>query len=167
MTTINIKYHLVPPSNHRANNLEREIETFRNQFIAGMCSIDKYFHLKLWDRLLQQATISLNVISKSRSLPHISAYTYIFGEFGFNCTPLAPPGTIVVMHNRPKYCASWAPHGENGWYVGPAMEHYRCHKAYIPKTRAERISDTVQFPPKHFICHRYLPWMQLMIPHKI
>ena len=28
------------------------------------------------------------------------------------------------------------------------MEHYRFHKAYLPKTRAERISDTVDFPPK-------------------
>ena len=25
-----------------------------------------------------------------------------------------------------------------------------CHKAYTPKTRAERISDTVEFPPKIF-----------------
>ena len=30
------------------------------------------------------------------------------------------------------------------------MEHYRCHKAQIPSTRAERISDTVEFPPKTF-----------------
>ena len=28
------------------------------------------------------------------------------------------------------------------------MEHYRCHKAYIPKTRVDRISDTVEFFPK-------------------
>ena len=25
------------------------------------------------------------------------------------------------------------------------MEHYRCHKAYIPKIGSERISDTVEF----------------------
>ena len=30
------------------------------------------------------------------------------------------------------------------------MEHYMCHKSYIPKTRAERISDTVEFSPKTF-----------------
>ena len=28
------------------------------------------------------------------------------------------------------------------------MEQVRCHKAYIPKTRAEIISDTVEPPPK-------------------
>ena len=30
------------------------------------------------------------------------------------------------------------------------MGHYICHRAYIPKTRAERISDTVEFLPKQF-----------------
>ena len=30
------------------------------------------------------------------------------------------------------------------------MEHYRFHKAYTPKTRSERISDTVEFLPKQF-----------------
>ena len=52
------------------------------------------------------------------------------------------------MHNRPNDCASWVPHVEYEWYIEPAMEHYRCHKAYTPKTRAERISETVEFPPK-------------------
>ena len=54
------------------------------------------------------------------------------------------------MNNITNYRASWAPHGEDGWYIGPAMEHCRCHKSYIPKTRAERISDTVDFFPKKF-----------------
>ena len=27
-----------------------------------------------------------------------------------------------------------APHGINGWDVGPSMDHYRCHKCYIPTT---------------------------------
>ena len=30
------------------------------------------------------------------------------------------------------------------------MEYYRLHKAYNPKTRSERISDTVEFSPKQF-----------------
>ena len=44
----------------------------------------------------------------------------------------------------------WKPHGEVRWYIRPAMEHYIFHTAYIPKTRAERISDTVEFFPKQF-----------------
>ena len=129
MTTMNIKYQLDPPSNHRENNAEREIQTFKNHFIAGLCSVEKYFHLQLWDRLLQQANISLNLLRQSRTLNHISAYTQIFGEFYFNRTPLSPPVTRSVMHNRPNYRALWAPRGEYGWYIGPAMEHHMFHKA--------------------------------------
>ena len=107
MTSMNIKYQLVPPSNHITNNAEREIQIFKNHFIALLYSVDKYFHLQLRDRILQQATISLNILRKSRTLPHISAYTHIFGEFDFNRTPLAPPGTRVIIHNIPNYRASW------------------------------------------------------------
>ena len=31
--------------------------------------------------------------------------------------------------------------------MGPAMNHYRCYTAYIPKTRTERVTDTVTFIP--------------------
>ena len=79
MMTMTIKYQLVPPSNHRENNSERSIQTFNNHFISGLCIVDKYFHIRLWDRILQQATISLNLLRQSRTLPHISDYTHIFG----------------------------------------------------------------------------------------
>ena len=120
--------------------------------------VEKDFHLWLWDRLLQQAKISLNLLRQSINLPHISDYTHIFGEFDFNHTTLAPPGTIVVIHNRPNDCASWEPHVEYGWYILTAIEHCRCHKVYTPKTRAELISDTVEFPPKTF----HIPQMYSM-----
>ena len=111
---MNIKYQLVPPRNQILNNAERAIQTSKNHFIAGLCSVDKDFHLQLWDRLLQQETISINLIRQSRTLPHISAYTHIFGEFDFNRTPLSPPGTRIVIYNRPNDRAWWAPHGEYG-----------------------------------------------------
>ena len=99
-----------------------------------MCSVYKDFNLQLWDRLLQKAKISLNLFRQSRTFPHISAYNHIFREFDFNRTTLATPGTRLVIRNIPNDGAAWAPHGESGWHIGPAMEHYRFHKAYIPKT---------------------------------
>ena len=57
--------------------------------------------------------------------PKISAYAYLFGEFDFNTTPLAPPGTRVVFHSKPAVRGSWAPNGEDAWYIDPSMEHYR------------------------------------------
>ena len=41
MTSMNIKYQIVPPSNHRANNVDRAIKIFKNNSIAGLCSVEK------------------------------------------------------------------------------------------------------------------------------
>jgi hypothetical protein len=58
-----IDYQLVPPGTHRRNAPERAICTFKNHFIAGHCSsIDKDFPLHLWDCLVEQAVITLNLL---------------------------------------------------------------------------------------------------------
>ena len=44
---MNIKYQMVPPIYHRGGNAERANQTFKNHFIAGICSVDKYFYLQL------------------------------------------------------------------------------------------------------------------------
>jgi hypothetical protein len=49
-----IDYQLVPPGTHHC-----AIRTFKNHFIAGLCSVDKDFPLHLWDRLVEQAVITL------------------------------------------------------------------------------------------------------------
>ena len=71
------------------------------------------------------------------------------GNFDFINTPLAPPGTKVIIHEKPGQQKYWEPHGLEGWYLGPDMEHYRCHTLYVNKTRAENIADTIEFSPKH------------------
>ena len=143
----NVQYQLVPPHTHRRNAAERAIQTFKNHFISGLCSVDKTFPIHLWDRLLPQAVLTLNLLRPSRWNSKLSAYQQIYGNFDFNSTPLAPPGTKVIVHETPDVRSSWAPHGVNGFYIGPSLEHYRCYKCYIPSTRRERDSDTVEFFP--------------------
>ena len=94
-------------------------------------------------QIITAGKISLKLLSQSITLPHISAYTHIFREFDFDRTPLDPPGTKVVIHNKPNDRALWETHAEDGWHIGTEIEQYRCHKSYTPKTRAERILDTV------------------------
>ena len=108
---MDINYQLVLPGNYRAKDAEISIQNFKKHFVAGLCRVEKYSHLQFWDVLLQQATISLNILRKSRIHPHLSSYTHIFGEFDYNRTPFARPGTRIVIHHRPNYRASWAPHG--------------------------------------------------------
>ena len=98
LQTNDTTYQLVPPHSHRRNLAERAIQTWKNHFKAGLASLNPNFPLAEWDRLLHQANITLNLLRASRSNPKISAYTYVFGEFNFLATPLAPPGTKIVTH---------------------------------------------------------------------
>jgi hypothetical protein len=63
---------------------------------------------------------------------------------------LAPPGTRIIAHETPGRRRTWAPHGQDGWYIGPELEHYRCYTVYITKTRSSRVVETVDFFPHRF-----------------
>jgi hypothetical protein len=106
--------------------------------------------MHLWDRILPQAVITLNMLRTSRINPKLLAATHIFGQYDFNSTPLAPPGTRIIAHETPGRRRTWAPHGQDGWYIGPALGHYRCYTVYITKTRSSRIVETVEFFPHKF-----------------
>jgi hypothetical protein len=110
-----IDFQLVPPGIHRRNAAERAIRTFKNHFIAGLCSVDKNFPLHLWDKLLPQAELTLNLFHGSRINPKLSAHAQMHGNFDFNRTPIAPPGIRVLVHVKPHDRTTWSPHGEDGW----------------------------------------------------
>jgi hypothetical protein len=145
-----IDYQLVPPHSHRRNAAERAIQTFKNHFVACICTTDKHFPMHLWDRILPQAITTLNLLRTSRLNPRLSAEEHLNGTFNFNRTPLAPLGTRVVIHEKPTQRRTWAPHGQEGWYIGYAPEHYRCYHIYVTATASTRISDTVEFFPQSF-----------------
>ena len=152
-----LQYQLVPPHTHRRNAAERAIRTFKDHFIAGLSSADENFPVRLWDRLLPQAEITLNLLRNSRTAPSKTAYEAVFGKkFDYNATPLAPPGCKVLVHEKPSQRASWAPHSVQGWYLGPAMEHYRCYRCYVNKsTKRKQSVSPIQssFFPRTRPCH--------------
>ena len=118
MTKKFTSYQLVPPHTYQANAAERAtIQTFKNHFKAGLASLDPQFPVKEWDRILDQAFLTLNLLRAARSNPKLSVYAYLFGSFDFNATPLAPPGTKVIIHSKPGNRASWDANGKEGWYI--------------------------------------------------
>jgi hypothetical protein len=84
---------------------------------------------------------------QSRLNPKVSAYAHIYGHYDFNQAPMAPSDTSVIAHDNPNQRASWDPHGVDGWYLGPAPDHYRCYRVHINKTKSDIIVDTVEFFP--------------------
>jgi hypothetical protein len=146
----NITFQLVPPYSNIRNSAERATRSFKDQLIAGLCSTDKSFPMHLCDRLLPQTVITLNMLRTSRINPKLSAATHIFGQYDFNRAPMEPPGTRIIAHETPSRRRTWAPHGQDGWYIRPELEHYQCYTVYVTKTRGERVVETVDSPPENF-----------------
>ncbi len=146
----NCELQLVPPDTHRRNLAERAIQTFKSHFISVLAGVDPTFPMSLWDRLLPQTVLTLNLQRQAHASPTTSAYEYINGPFDYNKMPLAPLGCKVQIHESTNRRKTWDPRALNGWYLGTSSEHYRCHIIFCQKTRSERISDTV------FFQHRYI-----------
>ena len=144
-----IKWQFVPPNEHRVNAAERAIQTFKNHFIAGLCTTDRNFPSQLWDKLLPQAQNSLNMLRTSRIDPTRSAYEVLEGPHDFNRQPWAPPGCRAVVHEPASTRTSWGPRATDAWYIGPSTDHYRSYEFYVPETRAYRISASAQFFPTY------------------
>jgi hypothetical protein len=91
--------------------------------------------------------MTLNMLRTSQINPNLSAYAQLFGSFDYNKTPLAPLGTNAVIHERPQQRRTFGDHGREGWYIGPAMHHYRHYTIFVTTTRGDRVSNTVAFFP--------------------
>ena len=119
----NETFHLVPPHLHQRNAAERAIQTFKNHFISGMVSTHQDSPLHLWCFLLPQAIVILNLLRTSRINPTLSAHAQLHRLFDFNATPFAPPGTKVIVHIKPIIRKSWAPRGQDGWFIDRDKDH--------------------------------------------
>jgi hypothetical protein len=62
----------------------------------------RFFPMRLWDRILPQATTTLNLLRKSRLNPRLSSEAHLNGTYDLNRTPLAPLGTRVIVHFTPE-----------------------------------------------------------------
>jgi hypothetical protein len=132
-----INFQFVPPYCHRKNAAERAIHSLKDHLIACLCSTDKLFSMYLLDRLLPQAIPTLNMLRTSRINQKISAATHLNLQYEYNRAPMAPPGTMIIALETTNHRRTYHPHGQDGWYIGPALEHHRCYRMYINKTRSE------------------------------
>ena len=158
-----VNFQLVLPHPHRTNTAEQAIQSYKDHLFAGLSSYYPNFPLQLWDHLLHQVTLTLNLLCPSRINPHLLEESQLNGPFNFNRSPLAPPGTKFLVYEDPTNGRTWAPHSFGGWYIGIAIEHCRCYRVYIPATRAERIAQTVHYFLLPALCQETHLLMQLLL----
>jgi hypothetical protein len=78
--------------------------------------------------------------------PAISAYHGIHRQpFDFASHPLAPCGTLIVIHNSVR--ETWDNFGLVGFYLGPSLQTYRSYRCLVQETMKIRISDSIIIYP--------------------
>ena len=146
--TAKVTIEYVPPNNKRTNVAERIIRPWRNHYVAGLLSADPRMPLQVWDAILPQTDITYNHLHPWGPNPMISAYEGFHQQpYDFAAHPIAPLGTHVVIYDSPAQRATWAAHGTDGFYLGPALDHYRCYRVFAHATKEQRISDTLAWFP--------------------
>ena len=136
---------MVFASFHRRNWDGCLIQTVKNHFIAGLCSTDPNLPLNLWCKLVARFVITLNLLRSFWINPKLSAHAQVFGNFDNDCTTMDPPSIKVTLHERPKDRGLWYSHALSGCYIGPSLEHYRCHKIWLPPTNSVWIEQNVSW----------------------
>jgi len=123
-----ITHELVPPGQHRRNQAERVIQTFKFHFISILAGVDNKFPLSLWCNLLEPAelTLTLSLLRQSRVVPNVSAFAHVHGNHDYMRKPFAPIGCVIQTYNKPEDRLSWDTRSEPGFNLGTLMEHHCC-----------------------------------------
>jgi len=79
--TCKFDMELVPPGCHRRNAAEVAIRNFKAHFLSVLAGVADDFPPSLWDRLLPQTEITVNLIRQSNATPNVSAYAHLSGPF--------------------------------------------------------------------------------------
>jgi hypothetical protein len=100
---------------HCRNQAECAIRTFKDHFLAILAGVDSAFPPYLWDLLLPQAELTLNLLRQATINLRISTWEFFQGPFDFNKMPLGPVGFPILIHAKPASHRSWDFHSKNGF----------------------------------------------------
>jgi len=144
-----MKAECTPKDAHHRNTAEKAIQIAKCHLKAILAGCVTSFLMHLWDRLLPQAEIQINLLRPANGNPNVPAHQYLHGTFDYNDTPLHPLGCAVQAFNSLKTRKSWEEHSKDGLYVGTSQKYYRTYDIWIKSTRAVQNCDTVFFKHKH------------------
>ena len=137
-----MEMELVPPGYHCRNTVEVAIMNSKPHFLSVLAGTASDCPPLLWNRLLPQADITVNLLRQSNATPNVSAYAHLSGPFDYNKMPLSQMGCAVQVHETTDKRGTWAYHTVDGWYlsmpadpINPTCVTPRRHTANNSQTR--------------------------------
>ena len=150
---------LVPHCCHRRNAVEVVIQNFKAHFLSVLAGVVDDFPIQLWDRLLPQTEITLNLLRQSNATPTVSAHAHFSGPFDCNKMPLAPMECAAQVYEKTDTRGTLAYHSVDGWYLCTLLDQYRTHVCYMKAANSKRLTNTLQLGYKNIanptITHAY------------
>ena len=140
-----MKLELVPPVCHRCNAAEVAIRNFKAHFLSVLAGTATSSPPVLWDRLLPQAKVTVNLLRQSNATPNVSAFAHLSGPLDYNKMLLEPMGCEAQVHEKTDKRGIGAYHSVDGWNLATSPEHCCTHLCHIKTTDSERFTDTAQF----------------------
>ena len=124
---------------------ERSVLTLKSCFKSTIASLPPGFLFAYWCRLLEQVNLSVNIVRPFWQNLKLSAWAEIEGEYHFDATPIAPPGSAMLMQVKPVDRTTYGLNAKKAWYLGLCLNHFQSFRGILPSTKDECISDTVKF----------------------
>ena len=113
------KIQYTPFDMHQSNPAKRAIQTWKSCMKSTLASLLPRFPIGYWCRLLAQIDLSVNIVRPCRINPRLSAWAAMEGEYHFSATPIAPPGSKMLMHENPGRRQTFGYNAKKSWYTGP------------------------------------------------
>ena len=144
-----MNYQLVPPNTHQRNAAERAIYTFKDHLISVLAGVDPDLPRNLWDLLLPQTEVTLDLLRQATLDSSISSWVYFHGPFNYVATPLGPLGCHIISHKKTGTRNLWELCGADGLNVGVSLQNYHCHTIVSKTTKAVQVLYTVELQHRH------------------
>ena len=58
---------------------------------------------------------------------------------------MGPAGCPILIHHKPSIHRSWDFCALEGFYLGPALNHYCCYHVLTKESQAVLVSDAIRF----------------------
>ena len=105
------------------------IHNFKTHFLRVLAGVAEDFPANLWDRLLTQTEITLNLLQKSNTTPNVSEYAHLSGPFDYN----KMQHQLAVQHRYTKRQTNGA-HGNTTLLTDGTCTHHRITTPHMHAT---------------------------------
>ena len=119
-----VAYELVPKGQHRRNIAEKAIQSWKAHTIGVLSGVSPKCHLSLWDKLLSQIDMQINLLRFSNVAPKVCVCPVLNGAHDFNRHSLARLRIEMQMLEHPDKRKTWNAKSKPTIYLGTSLEHY-------------------------------------------